>query len=140
MPRPYSTDLRERVVAAVENGETCRVVAERFGVAVSSVVKWCQRYRQTGSVEPSQMGGHRPPVLSPHRDLVQQCFVDEPELTLRGLQRKLADQGIQASYGAIWRFVHGQGLSFKKNRAGQRADPARRRPPKTAMEKVSEAD
>jgi transposase len=59
MTRPYSNDLRERVVSAVEAGETCRAVSARFGVSVSTVVKWSQRYRRTGSVVPGQMGGHR---------------------------------------------------------------------------------
>jgi putative transposase len=67
MTRPLSDDLRERVVIAVETGESCRSVAERFGVAVSSVVKWSQRYRKTGSVAPGQTGGYRKPVLEPHR-------------------------------------------------------------------------
>ncbi len=66
----YSIDLRERVVLAVEFDETCRAVAERFGVVVSSVVKWPQRYRATGSVAPGQMGGHRRRVLEPHRAFI----------------------------------------------------------------------
>ncbi|MBY3219505.1 helix-turn-helix domain-containing protein, partial [Rhizobium laguerreae] len=45
MTRPISNDLRERVVAAIEAGESCRSVAARFGIAVSSAVKWSQRYR-----------------------------------------------------------------------------------------------
>src|SRR3954466_12784380 len=52
MTRPLSVDLRERVIAAVLAGESCRLVAARFGVAVSSVVKWSQRHRATGSVAP----------------------------------------------------------------------------------------
>ena len=55
MTRPYSNDLRERVVLAFAAGESCRAVASRFGVSVSSVVKWSQRYRATGSVSPGQM-------------------------------------------------------------------------------------
>ena len=55
MTRPLSNDLRERVVAAMVSGESCRSVAARFGVAVSSVVKWSQRYRATGSVAPGKM-------------------------------------------------------------------------------------
>ena len=61
--RPLSNDLRERVVAAIVGGESCRSVASRFGVAVSSVVKWSQRYRATGSVAPGKVGGHRKRVL-----------------------------------------------------------------------------
>ena len=59
MTRPLSNDLRERVVAAIVGGESCRSVASRFGVAVSSVVKWSQRYRETGSVAP----GHKSAAL-----------------------------------------------------------------------------
>src|SRR5690242_20701856 len=70
MTRPLSNDLRERVVAAVLAGESCRAVAARFGVAVSSVVKWSQRQRATGSVAPGKMGGHRKPVLEPHRAFI----------------------------------------------------------------------
>jgi hypothetical protein len=56
MTRPLSNDLRKRVVAAVLGGESCRSVGSRFGVSMSSVVKWSQRYRRTGSVAPGQMG------------------------------------------------------------------------------------
>lgn len=59
MTRPLSLDLRERVVTSVLAGESCRSVAGRFGVAVSSVVKWSQRRRATGSVVPGKIGGHR---------------------------------------------------------------------------------
>lgn len=45
MTRPYSNVLRECVVAAVAAGQNCRVVAERFDIAVFSVVKWSQRYQ-----------------------------------------------------------------------------------------------
>ena len=67
MTRPLSIDLRERVVATIQAGESCRSVAKRFEVAVSSVVKWSQRQRITGSVAPGKMGGHRKPILDPHR-------------------------------------------------------------------------
>jgi transposase len=65
MTAPLSNDLRERVVAAVLNGEAVRSVAARFEVASSSVVKWSQRHRATGSVRPGKMGGHRKRILEP---------------------------------------------------------------------------
>lgn len=70
MARPYSMNLRERVVAAVErDGLSRHEAAARFGVAPSSAIKWVQRYRATGSVAPSQIGGHKPRVLrGEHRD------------------------------------------------------------------------
>ena len=115
MTRPLSNDLRERVVAAVCGGESCRSVASRFGVAVSSVVKWSQRYRATGSVAPGQMGGHRKRVLEPHRAFIQQRIAQTPHLTLHGLKDELAARGITVSHNAVWLFLRREGLSFKKN-------------------------
>src|ERR1700761_4635769 len=64
----YSLDLRERVVAAVAAGESCRSVAATFKVSVASVVKWSQRFRATGSAAARQMGGSCPYALSSERD------------------------------------------------------------------------
>ena len=86
MTRPLSNDLRERVVAAVVGGGSCRTVAARFGVAVSSVVKWSQRYRATGSVAPGKMGGHCKPRLEPHRAFIIERLGQTPHLTLHGLK------------------------------------------------------
>lgn len=115
MTRPYSDDLRERVVSAVRSGESCRAVARCFGVAVSSVVKWHQRYRETGSVAPGKMGGHRPWGLEPHRDFIVEEIDRTPHLTLHGLKDILAARGIAVSHQAVWRFLRREGLSFKKN-------------------------
>ncbi len=115
MVRPYSLDLRERVVSAVESGETCRSVAARFGVAVSSVVKWSQRYRATGSVAPGQMGGHRRRVLEPHRDFIIEQIARTPHLTLHGMKDILASRGVEVSHQAVWTFLRREGLRFKKN-------------------------
>jgi transposase len=115
MARPLSLDLRERVVAAVLAGETCRSVATRFGVAVSSVVKWSQRHRATGSVAPGQMGGHRKRLLEPYRAFIMERIAQTPHLTLHGLKAALAAQGVRVSHNAVWLFVRREGLRFKKN-------------------------
>jgi transposase len=115
MARPLSNDLRERVVAAVLDGESCRSVALRFGVAVSSVVKWSQRRRQTGSVAPAKMGGHRKPILEPHRTFIMERLERTSHLTLHGLKDELAARGVKVSHNAVWLFLRREGLSFKKN-------------------------
>lgn len=115
MTRPYSNDLRERVVEAVGSGETCRAVAARFGVSVSSVVKWCRRHRDTGSVAPGKVGGHKRWVLEPHREFIIDEIGRTPHLTVRGLRDLLASRGITVSRHAVWRFLKREGLSFKKN-------------------------
>ena len=115
MTRALSNDLRERVVAAVVGGASCRAVAGRFGVAVSSVVKWSQRYRATGSVAPGKMGGHRKRVLEPHRGFIKERISQTPHLTLHGLKDELAARGVKVSHNAVWMFLRRDGLSFKKN-------------------------
>ena len=115
MTRPYSNDLRERVVAAVVSGQSCRVVAERFDIAVSSAVKWSQRYRATGSVSPGKMGGHRRRVLEPHRAFIVEQIEQTSHLTLHRLKDELAARGVLVSHNAIWQFMRREGLSFKKN-------------------------
>jgi len=115
MSSPLSNDLRKRVIAAVLRGESCRTVAARFDIAVSTVVKWSQRYRTTGSVAPGKMGGHRKPVLGPHRAFIAERLRQTPHLTLHGLKDELAARGIKISHNAIWLFLRREGLRFKKN-------------------------
>jgi putative transposase len=115
MTRPLSIDLRERVVAAVLAGASCRAVAVRFRIAVSTVVKWSQRYRATGSVAPGKMGGHRKRVLEPHRAFIVERLRQQPHLTLHGLKDELAARGLKVSHNAVWRFLQREGLRFKKN-------------------------
>jgi transposase len=70
MTRPLFTDFRERMVMAVLAREIRRSVAARFNVAFSSVLRWPQRYRATGSVAPGKLGRHRKPLLEPHRAFI----------------------------------------------------------------------
>ena len=114
MTRPYSNDLRERVVAAVLQGESVRSVAARFGVAVSTVVKWHQRYRASGSVAPGKVGGHRRRVLEPHRVFIVERLKQTPHLTLHGLKDELAARGVKVSHNTVWEFLRREGLRFKK--------------------------
>ena len=89
MARPYSQDLRERVVRSVAGGRTCRATAALFGVSVASVVKWCQRFRATGSAAAYWMGGHRPRVLAGERGRILARLAEKPDLTLRALVAEL---------------------------------------------------
>ena len=137
MTKPYSMDLRDRVVAAVEReGMSRHEAAARFGVAASSAIKWVQRYRETGSVAPARMGGHKPRVLrGEHRDwLLERARRD---FTLRGLVAELAERGVRVDYRQVWEFVHAEGLSFKKKRAARRATPAQGRAAARTVEEVS---
>jgi putative transposase len=115
MTRPLSNDLRERVVDAIEAGESCRSVAARFGIAVSSAVKWSQRYRSSGSVAPGKMGGHRKRVLEPHRAFIVERINQTPHVSLHRLKEELAARGVKVSHDTVWQFLRREGLRFKKN-------------------------
>jgi len=135
MGRPYSNDLRERVVSAVErDGMSRNQAAAHFGVAISTAIGWVRRFRQTGSVAPGQMGGHKPRAISgEHRDwLIARCR--DRAFTLPGLVTELAaERGLTVDYRSVWAFVHGEGLSYKKKRSGQRTRPARHHAPPGTM-------
>ena len=134
MGKPYSTDLRERVVASVLDGGLSRnKAAAQFAVAVSTVVTWVKRYQETGSVEPGQMGGHKPKSIRGEHEAFLTQRVRESAFTLRGLVRELAERGLKVDYRSVWNFVHADNLSFKKNCGGQRTRPARRRAPTRAV-------
>ena len=129
MGRPYSLDLRERVVAAVEKGGMSRRRAvAQFGVGISTVINWVRRLRRTGSVAPGKMGGHKPKAIAgEHRAWLLQRARDR-DFTLRGLVAELAERGLKVDYRSVWNFVHAEKLSFKKKRGGQRARSPRHRP------------
>ena len=86
MGRPYSLDLRERVVAAVEKGGlSCNRAAAQFSLGISTVINWVRRLRETGSVAAGKMGGHKPKAISgEHREWLLQR-VQEKDFTISGL-------------------------------------------------------
>jgi len=117
---PYSLDLRERVVAAVEkNGLSARQAAVRFGVGASTAIRWVDRLRKTGSLQPSKIGGYRPRAITGEHRRWLLARVKE-DFTLRGLVVELAGRGLKVDYRTVWSFVHDEKLSFKKKRGGWR--------------------
>jgi transposase len=130
MAKPYSLDLRERVVRAVlEEGFSRHAAAARFGVVASTAINWTRRFCETGSVAPGQMGGHKPKAIRGEHEIWLRRRIGEGDFTLRGLVSELTGRGLKVDYRAVWNFVHAEKQSFKKNRAGQRTGPPRRRPP-----------
>ena len=139
MAKPISMDLRARAVSAVmDEGMSCHKAASRFGIGVSTLIAWVRRFRETGSVAPGQIGGHRPKVIGGEHEIWLRQRLQDGDFTLRGLVGELATRGLKAGYGAVWRFVHAEKLSFKKNRARQRARSRRRRATAGAVAGLSE--
>ena len=141
MSRAYSLDLRDRVVASVEGGRSCRETARLFDVSVASVVKWSQRKRRTGSAAASPMGWrNRPLRLAGERVWLLERLAMQPDLTLRAIQGELLDRGTRVSLKAIWNFLRVEQLTFKKKPARRRTGSARRGAPAGAVEEVSWPD
>ena len=122
MTRPLSNDLRERVIEAIEGGLSRRAASERFGVAVSSAIKWHRRWRETGSVRPLPQGGDkRSHRIEAHRDGILALVEDKPDITLAEIADYLAqNHGLGVAQSTVWRFLHRHRMTFKKNRACRR--------------------
>lgn len=124
MARAYSLDLRERVVGAVEGGLSRRRAAWRFGVGIATVIKWVAVWRAEGRLSAKPMGGDHNSRLKGERDWLLERVAAQPDLTLEEIRAELAARGKQVGYGTVWRFFAAEGISFKKNRARQRARAA----------------
>ena len=138
MGKPYSIDLRERVVAAVlTGGLSCNRAAKQFEIGISTAINWVNRLRKTGNVSPGQMGGHKPKAIAGEHRLWLLQRTKDGDFTLRGLVAELAERGLKVDYRSVWEFVHAEKLSFKKKRGGWRTRPSRRRAPAGTMDQVS---
>jgi len=137
MGKPYSLDLRKRVVAAIEGGLSRNQAAKQFGVAISTAIGWMRRVEETGSVAPGKMGGHKPKGISGERAVWLSQRIRNGDFTLRGLVSELAARGLKVDYRSVWEFVHAEKLSFKKKRGGWRARSSRGRAAANAMDEIS---
>ena len=124
MPKSYSEDLRERVIAAVEGGATRHAAAAHFKVSVSSAIRWVQRWRASGEIAAKPRGGSASP-LEDHQGVLLALAGEQPDLTLDEFCAALQERTIASSRVSIWRFFERHGLSFQKNRARRRAGARR---------------
>ena len=123
MSRALSVDLRERVVAAVAAGASCRSAAARFGVSASSAIRWCALARGAGSVAPGPLGGDRRSArIEAHAALILGLLEQKSDITLVEIQGELARLGVPAGIGTIWRFFDRHRITRKKR---QRTRPSR---------------
>ena len=128
MGKPYSLDLRERIIGFVERGGSRRRAADRFGVSISCAVKLVGRWDRTGSAVPGKCGGSVG-KLKPHKDFLLACVKDKPDITMPELAAALMiETGTEAAPASLSRFLIRHGQRFKKNTAGQRTKSPRSRP------------
>jgi transposase len=122
--KAYSLDLRQRVIAAYEQGKgSIAQVVEQFNVGQTFVKKMLYQKRETGDVAPLAHGGGRQPSLSEkeHR-MVRRKVKEQPDVSLLELQELLATKAhLTVSLPTIHRSLRSSGLSHKKRTDGQRA-------------------
>ena len=129
MPKAYSADMRERVIAEVESGASRREAAEEFEVSASTAVIWVKCFRETGRCTAKSRGGSVSP-LEKHADFLLGLIEKQSDLTLDEVVWAMHKHKIPGSRTAVWRFFQRHKITFKKSlRAAEqeRADVARAR-------------
>ena len=115
MTAPLSTDLRLRVVRAIENGLSRRAAAAKFDVSIASAVRWHQRYRRTGSVDPDAVGGDRHSHRAEAHAARVLGWIDENrDITLVEIADRLAGEGHVFAPATIWRLLDRHDYTVKK--------------------------
>lgn len=115
MGKPYSEDLRKRVVEAIEGGLSTGDAAERFCVSKAAAGAWARLKRATGSVAPARQGKPKGSVLDVHADFIFDVLDDAPDTTLEEMAERLArERGVQVVYTAVWKFLDRRGFTHKK--------------------------
>ena len=126
MSKALSVDLRERVIAAIDGGMSCRGAAARFGVSAASAIRWRALERRQGDVRPGPLGGdRRSGRIEAQADVILGLIEERPDITLAEIEAALAERGVTVSGSSIWRFFDRRGITLKKSRRTRtsRADP-----------------
>lgn len=125
MSKGYSIDLRERVVAIVESGESAREAARLLDLGASTAIRWIARWMTTGSVAAKPGTGHTRSPLERHKQWLIDLVGAEPDLTLVEIRTRLArEKKLRAGTTSIWRFYERHAITFKKTPARRRAGSA----------------
>lgn len=115
MSKALSLDLRDRVVAAIDQGMSCRQAAARFGVSAASAIRWRALGRKQGHLRPGPLGGdRRSGRVEAHAEVILKRVAQQPDITLAELCSALAENGIQVSSSSLWRFFERRDITLKK--------------------------
>lgn len=114
----YSTDLRARAIALVDEGESAREAARVLDVAASTAIRWVERWTRTGSVEAKPGTGYSRSPLKAYEQWLLDLVAKEPDLTLEQIRDRLArEKKLDVAVSSVWRFYDRHEITFKKNTA-----------------------
>src|ERR1700727_181251 len=127
MAKPYSQDLRDRVIDAVKRGEMSRrAAARRYEISESVAIKWLERVERHGLREPVGHGGHRASKLMPHLDFLEAARSEKSDITLQALCDRLwSERGVEADTSMMSRFFRRIGITLKKRPSSRASRIAR---------------
>ena len=115
MARAYSLDLRERVVAAIEEGLSTHQAAVRFSIGISTAGSWARLKRSQGDVRPGRQGKPPGSVLDAHADFILGVLEAKPDTTLDELVEWLAsERAVVVVRTAVWKFLNRRDMTHKK--------------------------
>ena len=121
MARTLSQDLRDRVVAAIDGGMSCRAAAAHFGVSASSAIRWRQRALEHGRAVAKPRGGDRHSgKIEAHAGFIRELIAEQGDMTLAEVQARLIERGTSVGIGTVHRFFARHGITRKK-RPGTRS-------------------
>lgn len=115
MGKPYSMDLRERVVAAIEEGMSTRQASTRFSIGIATAGSWARLKRATGTVAPAKQGKPKGSVLDPHAEFIFGLIAETPDITLEEMAERLAsERAVKVVWTAVWKFLNRRKMTHKK--------------------------
>lgn len=125
MGRPYSQDLRERVVD-VAGATSRRQAARRFGVGAATAVRWMRALATTGTVAARPQGRARRSKLDPHEAFLRRLIAERDDITLEEMRVRLREERtLMVGLGTLWSFLDARGLTYKKRQPRPRSRTAR---------------
>lgn len=133
MPKAYSRDMRERVIAEVEGGASRREAAEEFEISPSTAIVWVKCFRETGRCAAKPRGGSVSP-LEKHAEFLLGLIEERPDLTLDEVVLAMRKHKVPGSRTAVWRFFQRHKITFKKKPARGGAGAGRRRTGTSAVD------
>ena len=120
MGQPLSMDLRRRLLAAIDDGMSCRAAAARFGVAPSTAIRWQDQRRTTGNFAPKLQGGDmRSRRVEERRADILTIWKARKDISLEELRLALIELGLQVSVAGLHRFFVRHGITRKKRLASR---------------------
>ena len=128
--RPFSLDLRQRIVDGLQSGQTRSEAAERFGVSLATVDRFAKQWREKNDLSPRPITGRPRAIAGTEIGLLQTLLTTQKDVTLESLSKALQEQtGKRISLSALQRNLIWLGYSYKKSRGLPKSETPKSAPP-----------